>query len=286
MRALRAIAVFIIGATAGPACSLLVDTSGLVGDLAPGPEGGGDSAMAGDRATPSSGDGDAPSADGSATCTAGAGRPFVSAGSYCVDRSEVTNADYDTFLAARFVDPSGTAPGCAFDPSFARKCQPLATGGDAPVTCVNWCDARAYCAWAGKRLCGRIGGGSQELADHTNAATDQWYSACSAGGAKLFPYGAPYQPGRCNDLARNAGKPLPVASNAACVGGFDGLFDMSGNVQEWVNSCDGTSGAADKCAIRGGAFDDGNDGVGCTPAFPVARDLADSTIGFRCCSNP
>jgi sulfatase modifying factor 1 len=288
MRALRAIPFVMVLATAATACSLIVDTSGLVSDRTG--EGGGDATIDVDDATASSGDAssslaDGASPDGTMACSSGAPR-VASVGSYCVDRTEVTNADYDKFLAAGFSDPNGVAAGCTFDPSFARKCAPLAKADDEPVTCVNWCDARAYCAWAGKRLCGRIGGGSQSLAEQKNPATDQWYNACSAGGSKKFPYGAAYQPGQCNDLARDAGQPVSVASSTACVGGFGGLFDMSGNVQEWVDSCNGSSGAADKCMIRGGAFDDGIELLACTLASPAARDTADSTIGFRCCSAP
>jgi hypothetical protein len=35
-----------------------------------------------------------------------------------------------------------------------------AGSGNFPITNVDWCDAYAYCAGIGKRLCGKIGGGT------------------------------------------------------------------------------------------------------------------------------
>lgn len=290
---LRAIAFVGTAASASFACSLLVDTSGLTGD---GEGGGGASdaradtqaeATVSDGATGASSDG-GPGADGGtdAACAFSNGALPVAVGSYCIDRTEATNADYDSFLAANVADPMARPAACAFATSFARKCSPLANGPGDPVSCIDWCDAYAYCQWAGKRLCGRIGGGDQAVTDQTNAATDQWYQACSRGGARAFPYGATYKPARCNDAARDAGQAVAVGSSAACAGGYDGVFDMSGNVHEWVDSCGATTGAGDKCIIRGGAYDDSADGVACALAFPLARNTANPTIGIRCCSKP
>ena len=40
-----------------------------------------------------------------------------------------------------------------------------------------------------------------------------------------------------------------------CAGkGYDGLYDMSGNVAEREDPCTGTSGATDSCLQRGGSY--------------------------------
>ena len=79
----------------------------------------------------------------------------------------------------------------------ASSCMSLATASDAPVTCIDWCDAHAYCAWAGKRLCGSIGGGPNIPSSVSIAGADQWYRACSHAGDHKFPYGDTYASGTC-----------------------------------------------------------------------------------------
>ena len=58
--------------------------------------------------------------------------------------------------------------------------QPSEPGADPehPVTHVDFCDAVAFCAWAGKRLCGKIGGGELSFAELSLASESQWFAAC------------------------------------------------------------------------------------------------------------
>src|SRR6185437_5545544 len=108
------------------------------------------------------------------------------------------------------------------------------TKGSDPVVCVDWCDAQAYCAWAGKRLCGAIGGGPATTYGDPNES--QWYNACSNGGTTSFPYGNDYVAGDCNGGATVAA----VGTTPGCQGltsPYFGIFDMSGNVKEWEDHC-------------------------------------------------
>jgi formylglycine-generating enzyme required for sulfatase activity len=207
---------------------------------------------------------------------------MVSVGAFCIDSTEVTNADYAAFLAAKNGDTGGQPLACAGHNSFALKCTEANSDPSAPVTCVAWCDAYAYCAWAGKRLCGAVGGGPNSV-PKDDLTTDQWYFACSAGGGQPVPYGSTFQPGRCNDAAFDAGRPVGVATLPGCVGGFAGLFDMSGNVIEWEDSC--TEAGGDYCALRGGHFaDTAPEALECATNRVQDRETADQKDGFRCCS--
>jgi formylglycine-generating enzyme len=226
--------------------------------------------------------------------------PRASGGVYCVDRSEVTNAQYDAFLATAPA-ASPTAP-CAFNTSYARQtgpsCDPLpTTGANAPVACVDWCDAKAFCEWSGKRLCGAVDGGPVALASFDNPATDAWFRACSHAGERRLPYGNTYDGSYCAGLDYGVTRPVNVATLANCQGGYDALWDMSGNVSEWEDACSATSGASDTCAHRGGSWYDLKAGAPlyCNSSLPndttpmpetVRRDTRDIHIGFRCCANP
>jgi formylglycine-generating enzyme required for sulfatase activity len=154
---------------------------------------------------------------------------------------------------------------------------------------VDWCDAYAFCSWAGKHLCGAIQGGSSSEANAANPQVDEWYVACSTDGANVYPYGGnTYVEGKCNDSEAKAGL-RAVATFPGCVGGYSGIFDMNGNVYEWEDACAVAVGASDSCVIRGGAFDFSGTGYGgCNTYFndyTVERSDTYDDTGFRCCDD-
>ena len=108
----------------------------------------------------------------------------------------------------------------------------------------------------------------------------QWALACGGTKGQPFPYGTAYEAGRCNDSSRS-GAVADVASFEGCDGFYSGVFDMVGNVAEWVNACDASLGAADGCETIGGSY---ADTLGCSGSGLKHRDEQLANVGFRCCS--
>jgi len=218
-------------------------------------------------------------------------------GTYCVDRTEVMRAQYDAFVTAKAGDTTGQPPYCAWnnaydmDPMCAGLAAVCQTGcDDHPVVCVDWCDAYAYCAWNGKRMCGAIGGASLAPASFADPAVSQWYNACSAGGTLAFPYGQSYDGKACNgaDQSPTVDTTLPVGTLPGCEGGFPGIFDMSGNVWEWEDACNGQMGKTDSCRCRGAGFisvNGGGSGLECARDLVDKRNKTDAYTGIRCCKD-
>lgn len=254
-------------------------------------------------ATPSDeGDAAASSGDGGADakapqCPTGRGPAMVRVPSgSCIDATEVTNDQYLAFFQSPAAEPAEVRKvvGCAWV-TTVRPSEWSPGGGvpyaaadsKAPVVGVDWCDAFAFCKWAGKRLCGKRGGDATPAASRLDPAVSQWFDACSAGGARAWPYGAAEREDACT--TRKPGAPVvtrasDVASKATCQGGYPGLFDMSGNVGEWEDSCVGTAGRGDRCPMRGGSFRDAPQSARCDSIVLVRRDEQDRTLGFRCCA--
>jgi formylglycine-generating enzyme required for sulfatase activity len=206
-----------------------------------------------------------------------------------IDLTEVTFRQYAAFLQTTGGKPGALPGACSFktghmpeesclqylpsDPSCSRK----------PQSCVDWCDATAYCAWAGKRLC-RVS---------KSPTIDEWYYACSGGGTHKFPYGNTYSDEKealCATPARvrfGLDDLVPVASLPECHGlppaPFDAIFDMAGNVSEWLDDCASEAGAGDECLARGSTFLGGSSV--CTSGPLTRRADRSYEIGFRCCSD-
>jgi formylglycine-generating enzyme required for sulfatase activity len=203
-------------------------------------------------------------------------------GTLCIDATEVTNDQYAAFLAA---NPQPSSRSCRNHGSFQpSQGWPYASSdGHLPVVWVDWCDADAFCSWAGKSLCGA--GSNNGLDPNADPTLGEWYAACSGPSSNAYPYGASYVAGTCNDTAPS-GRPSAVESHAACVGGVSGLFDMSGNVAEWEDACTGWSDT-DSCSVRGGGFDStsSSNGLACAGRSLVTRSNGAGNVGIRCCSS-
>lgn len=216
--------------------------------------------------------------DSSAPCTPDAGGAMKRVGSFCIDVGEVTGGEYDVFLAradAGTLPPPRAACAGAVDHTPSQVGWP-----ELPVSGVSFCDADAYCASVGKRLCGRRGGGaltpagtSTSLADPT---TNEWYRACSKAGTKRLPYGNESVSGECatvNQLRVRSGR---------CEGGYGGMFDLVGNVEEWIDACASEDPTATCFAAGGSALDSLAD---CTTFHGYARANKFALAGFRCCAD-
>jgi formylglycine-generating enzyme len=201
-----------------------------------------------------------------------------------IDATEVTNGQYAALLEVEF-DAAVLPRGCEFKSGFRPLGWTDALDPELPVVGVDWCDAAVFCAWSGRALCGAIAGGPARWDTAEDPETDAWYRACSAAGERVFPHGSVYEPTICN--GKDAGHELLAAGSlATCEGGVAGLFDMSGNVWEWTDSCESLHGdATTHCRRRGGSHYSGSNNLRCGVNSLRPRGERDSAVGFRCCSD-
>ncbi len=222
--------------------------------------------------------------------------PIALGGSYCIDPTEVTNEEYIDFFTA---NPDSTTPGCGFNVGGYTPTSMWPPSADSsasnyvkrPVRFVDWCDAAMYCQYRGKRLCGAMEGGPVQPADLDDSNVDQWFNACTALGTNDYPYGSDtFDTGACTE-SNGVATLVPIAVrnpqnqvSASCQGGVSGVYQMSGNLAEWQDSCDGSTGAADNCVARGGSYESTIDTtLRCDAIETFTRNTTAADIGIRCC---
>ena len=227
-----------------------------------------------------------------------AGRKKVTVSSFYIDRFEVTNQEYRSFLDELSGEereqrvPDSTAWSGSASNANWRTYFYGSERSDYPVVAVTWNDARAFCRWEGKRLpteaeweyaarAGRVGG------------VYPW-----AGFSPRDPQGrylANFNPGRQGQAADGYAFTAPVGSYPP---NRWGLHDVAGNVAEWVEDAYTPSYSAlsgldpiykdseeNRRVVRGGSWSSNAFQIGVGVRGVQPRDEASARIGFRCAAD-
>lgn len=119
--------------------------------------------------------------------------------------------------------------------------------------------------------------------DATNPFQSEWFNACTAGGTRDYPYGEIRLATVCDVPGYFPDKQerVDVGSALACEGGFGGIFDMVGNVWEWIDSCVGT-GQGRACMVLGGALNEPST-PRCDSGMSIFHGYPTIAYGIRCC---
>jgi sulfatase modifying factor 1 len=204
-------------------------------------------------------------------------------GRFCVDRWEATLLD---------VLPGGdTREHSPFFPVGANVVRAVSRPNVFPQGYISAVEAQQACLHAGKRLC----------------KPSEWRKACLGPDTRIYGYGNRAEPKRCNDHGRSpilatfgpqAFAPgrhawdfmntpslnqlddtlAKTGDHPGCTNGY-GVYDMVGNLHEWVADPNGT--------FFGGYYQDTKlHGEGCTYTTSAhAASYHDYSTGFRCCAD-
>lgn len=126
--------------------------------------------------------------------------------------------------------------------------------GSSPNGNVSYEEAQKACESLGKRLC----------------TSEEWEWACSGLEGYTYPYGWHFEEKICN--TNGVEKLEPSGSRYKCVGKF-GIYDMVGNIFEWV------TGQDESPMLMGGPYSK------CQTASPGVGGSAKPQTGFRCCKS-
>jgi Sulfatase-modifying factor enzyme 1/Putative metal-binding motif len=153
-----------------------------------------------------------------------------------------------------------------------------------PWASASYSEAKLACEGSGRRLC----------------TAAELLAACQGAALQTFPYAGAYDAQACRGLdamppgidagvPADPNGPAPTGYLTQCVSP-DGIYDLSGNVNEWTSTVVGNTGAPLNLPIQslqGGSYLSPSNGLAC--AFDLDRISTNAvlpSLGFRCCKDP
>ncbi len=149
--------------------------------------------------------------------------------------------------------------------------------GAMPKTGVTWTQAQLACTQEGKHLC----------------TQEEWERACKGSESRTknrrFPYGDTWDPDRCDTERKDPATGELIDRKLAAAGSFpgcvtsEGVYDMSGNADEWTSSRGRFTTEAR--ITHGGSFHHPGWRTRCSSLREVLQGTREEDIGFRCCKD-
>jgi len=176
---------------------------------------------------------------------------------FCADAEMVPIQNLDAAIDAY----EASRPDATVDTEGENESLACSRAGVLPWREVNYEDASRACQAAGKRLC----------------TQNEWESACGGPSHWPFPYAIRGPDiGACN--GRSNPRPdglLPTGELDGCVTP-SGVYDLSGNVAEWIDGRFGTG-------VSGGHYSSANIDLRCDAHLGLQGQAIRQQHGFRCC---
>ncbi|MBA2664999.1 MAG: SUMF1/EgtB/PvdO family nonheme iron enzyme [Bradymonadaceae bacterium] len=199
----------------------------------------------------------------------------VEVAAFEIDSKEVTQAQYRACVSAGKCAALDTKKCAVWTPQglqISLRVPKALQEAQVPVSCLSREEASAYCAYAGGAL----------------PTDDQWEKAARGAEGVLFPWGDSW----ASDLANWGETDIIRTSVVGKLDGFEwlappghypdgnspyGLFDMAGNVAEWVQGDDPLNGHA-----RGGSWISNPFELRTTARLRLRSSDRRTDVGFRC----
>lgn len=174
---------------------------------------------------------------------------------FWIDKYEVSNEQFQ-----KYVDSGACSQINAENPIFSGLANELA------ITHVSWSQASAYCQWVGKRL----------------PTMKEWQIVASAGEGYQFPWGNDPEGLEFTNASMATGGPQVVSSNPKSISA-GGVYNLMGNVWEWVDSGESMALAAEQNhTIVGGGWRTFAGDLSADLVGEMGKDEIADDVGFRC----